>query len=536
MNPKAPSRPRGATVLSTADSMPISTTIEPGQPRLLNAYRLALASVCVLLCLPVWATRYVPLIDYPNHLARVHILSRYEAVPTYRARYDRVIEPLPNLAMDAAMLPLLKVFEVETAGKVFLTATLLLVVFGCHLLGRAAHGGPSWLALPCSFLSYNSMLFFGFLNYLFGLGLFLVTFSAWLGHRGRWRAAPLAGLSLLACACYLAHLSAYAFLVLAAGVVACLDLRSGDRAARGLAAKFLPLALPLVLFRLFMGGSGTTGQIGWDGPRQKLVNSVSWAVTYNYERDILCACLVLVAALALAGRATGLRAERRVAAAAAAFALAFAASPETLFTSHSVDLRFAPAAAVLAIMSVRFNVPARSGLLSLSVVLAAACVRLGGVWYDWRGLDARIAAQVALFSHLPRGSSVYPLVVLPAGARAQKAERPLLHVIHYSTIERETHAPTLFALRGQQPLRFKREFSYYPFGLSVSAPLDVAGVDWRLILDNHDYLWGYNLPGAYAAFLKENCVLLAETGGGALFRVDHARAGRLGPPTAARSP
>jgi len=285
-----------------------------------------------------------------------------------------------------------------------------------------------------------------------------------------------------------------------------------------------------------MEGSGTTGQIGWNGPRQKLINSVSWAVTYNYERDILCACLVLVALLALVGRASGLRAERPVAACAAAFALAFVASPETLFTSYSVDLRFVPAAAVLAIMSVRFNVPARAGLLALSVVLAAACVRLGGVWYDWRGLDGRIAAQLSLFSQLPRGSSVYPLVVLPTGARAQKMEKPLLHIIHYSTIERETHAPTLFALRGQQPLRFKREFSYYPFGLSVPAPLDAGRVDWQLILDNHDYLWGYNLPQPYAAFLKENCVLLAEAGGGALFRMDRARAGRLGPPTAARSP
>jgi hypothetical protein len=194
-----------------------------------------------------------------------------------------------------------------------------------------------------------------------------------------------------------------------------------------------------------------------------------------------------------------------------------------LFTSHSADIRFIPPAVVLALMSVRFRVPARAGMLALSIVLVAASVRLGGIWYDWHRLDRRISTQVSLFSELPEGASVYPLILLPVEVAANKREKPLTHIIHYATIERQTYSPTLFALRGQQPLNFKYPFTYYPFGLNISTPLDVGRVNWQLIFDNHDYLWCYNLNDAYVAFLKENCRLVAEAGGGMIFRVDHAR-------------
>jgi hypothetical protein len=138
-------------------------------------------------------------------------------------------------------------------------------------------------------------------------------------------------------------------------------------------------------------------------------------------------------------------------------------------------------------------------------------------------MDRKIAAQVELFEHLPAGAGVYPVVILPTGMQANKREKPLAHIIHYATISRNTSSPTLFAIRGQQPLLFKQPFTYYPFGLNVAQPLEPEQVDWRLIEQRHDYLWCYNLSDNYIAYLKENYTLIATAGEGMIFRVNSAR-------------
>src|SRR5215216_6470662 len=106
-------------------------------------YWLLLCLAGVLLCLPVVFTNYVPLVDYPNHLARAYILHSYDQVPAYRAEYRVALGPLPNLAVDLVVVVGLSFFGLPAAGKIFLITTVLLFVAGCHRLGRAIHGSPT---------------------------------------------------------------------------------------------------------------------------------------------------------------------------------------------------------------------------------------------------------------------------------------------------------------------------------------------------------------------------------------------------------
>lgn len=94
---------------------------------------------------PILVVLYPPLADYPNHLARAYVLYNYNTNPAFRA-YERVFLPTPNIASDAALLLLQKVLPAETAGRLFLISIVLLFVLGCHLLGRAIHGRPTWPA------------------------------------------------------------------------------------------------------------------------------------------------------------------------------------------------------------------------------------------------------------------------------------------------------------------------------------------------------------------------------------------------------
>src|SRR5579862_9898961 len=84
----------------------------------------------VLTCLPIWLVAYPPLVDYPNHLARMYILYHHGDVEVFQQRYDRVAEVVPNLAMESIVIPLQAVVPVEVAGKIFLSLVLLAFHFG----------------------------------------------------------------------------------------------------------------------------------------------------------------------------------------------------------------------------------------------------------------------------------------------------------------------------------------------------------------------------------------------------------------------
>src|SRR5689334_1083468 len=132
---------------------------------LLFAGLFAVAAVPVLIC------DTLPLFDYPNHLARLHILVAWPDSAPLQRFYAVDWRPLPNLAMDFLVPLLAKAMPLAWAAKVFVLATLLLIAGGGAALHRALFAG--WSAWPCLvfLLLYGRMLLWGFLNYLFGLGL-----------------------------------------------------------------------------------------------------------------------------------------------------------------------------------------------------------------------------------------------------------------------------------------------------------------------------------------------------------------------------
>jgi hypothetical protein len=135
-----------------------------------RGYWIVFSTVSALLVLPVLVVRYPPMHDYPNHLARVFILAHLRDVPAYEARW----KPYPNLAMDAIVVPLQRDLDVDTASRIFLVSIPLLFLFGVHRLGRVLHGRPAPAAPLAAYVFFHTLYFYGFLNYVFGVGLFLL--------------------------------------------------------------------------------------------------------------------------------------------------------------------------------------------------------------------------------------------------------------------------------------------------------------------------------------------------------------------------
>ena len=483
-------------------------------------YWLLLCLAGVLLCLPIIFTRYVPLVDYPNHLARAHILHFYEEVPAYKAAYVPAPAPLPNLAVDLIVPQLLRFFGLLTAARIFLVLTILLFVAGCHRLGKAIHGSPTWLALPCCFLVYNSSFLYGFVNYIFGVGLFCVTLSYWLEWRAELNARRFLLVTLLVFCSYFAHLSAYSFLGVAFVVVAAWDYRAGKEPLTKAVLKLAPLVFPAALFVLFMRGGAKDGWVGWNSLTGKAIGLLSPVLTYNYALDAWMLTALAALAFVVARGGGGLRVVWPTFAAGLALLLLYFLSPNAALGGSAVDIRFIIPCVLLCVLSLKLSLRGRAGKFLMLAVLCLACVRLAAVWMTWAGLSRRIAAEVARFDVLPDGARVYPMVVMPQDVRSEKVVRSFRHLANYTTTSRHAFVPILFTIKGQQPLLFREPPRFVE--ASVYSPEEWRELSprWLGYLDDYDYLWAYGLDDSLRALVLTRCTKVYEEDGFSLWRVN----------------
>ena len=86
-----------------------------GTPKLV--YRMALIAVCLVLLAPLTLAEVPPLLDYPNHLARMVLLAFGAADPILSRFYATRWAIIPNLALDVTLPPLMRVLPVHVAGR-----------------------------------------------------------------------------------------------------------------------------------------------------------------------------------------------------------------------------------------------------------------------------------------------------------------------------------------------------------------------------------------------------------------------------------
>src|SRR4051794_41132084 len=72
---------------------------------------------------PLFFTHFPPLHDYAFHLARAEILKSLSSSAFLRDHYELGTFLLPNVAMDAAMLGLMKLAPVDLSGRIFVGLT-----------------------------------------------------------------------------------------------------------------------------------------------------------------------------------------------------------------------------------------------------------------------------------------------------------------------------------------------------------------------------------------------------------------------------
>jgi hypothetical protein len=415
-----------------------------------HAFAALFVVLFVVACVPVMVGGILPLVDYPNHLARMAVIARLPHDPVLQQYYALAWRPIPNLAMDVLVPPLLRFMPLVVAGKIFVLATFLLLAGGAGLLHRVLFG--RWSAWPCLafLLLYNRLLLWGVLNFLFGLGLALCAAALVLSLRRR-VALRLAVSVVAALVLYAAHLMAFGiYAVLVVGSEATGLLRAPRAAVARMAVATLPLIPPLILM-LAWGGGGGGGALSFAKPWRKLDLLFSVFDLYHRPFDIACFALA-VAALGFAYWRRWLRLAPEMGLPLAVLAFLYLAAPSQMLGASGIDRRF-PLALALILVAASAWVPPRP-LLERGFLAAAAllfAIRLGTVAASWQASAREYDALLPALRAVPAGSRI--AVAAPPDATNVTAT-PLVHLPVLAVALDDAFVPTLFAIPGQQPIAF----------------------------------------------------------------------------------
>jgi hypothetical protein len=426
------------------------------------------ALAAFLALIPIFVTRFLPFNDYPFHLARMVILSQLNN-PIFARFYMAGSFFLPNMAMDAVVVPLSSLVGPELASRAFVGLTILTILFGTFALHWAAHRRLSAWPLLAILVLHNGILRFGFLNYLFGMGLALWAAALWMLLRPGWvrfAATFISSILLIYC-----HMEAFCIFAVIAGSVA-LERAfeewrrdSSWTVVRDLVYAASPFLLTIALFFVFsptasVAGKGFAYAPGLGTKPVGALFSLSSGVTWLDMTSLFCVVAVFVWLAATRKIAFS----RPLAFATIMMSLALFVVPDSVMGALYADVRIGPAIALLAIAT--FDLRANAGRAAIysvtALILVLSVVRAATLTAVWADYSREIALIVDAVTRIEPGSTLfaatsqpYPSLVADTPERRIPWSPPLKHVASYAVLGAPVFVPMTWAEPTQQPLNVR---------------------------------------------------------------------------------
>lgn len=441
---------------SAAESVASVQPLRPGTAVPRRAWILAvLAAFLIVAFVPFLTCSPLPLPDYQNHMARMYILAELRHSPILQRYYEVQWQILPNLAMDLIVPPLARLMPVNSAMTIFAALTLGLLVAGCFAVHRVLFGRLSYAPFAAFLVLYNRHFLFGILNYLFSLGLALLTFALWVA----WRRKPL----LVRCAVFLplaftvfiSHLAGLGVLgVLVAGYEAHSFLQEKDyRAlARSVIAAAIAFGVPYLLFKLFSPMHTRSSPYE---PWQLRVRTVGLLEVFNnYILALDAATLLFVAGAVGLGLWLGkARLHSRMWLPLLSLLVIYWVIPSRLFGSYYADRRLIPAWFFILACSLEWKVrPQRL----VAVIALIFLVRTAVIVKNWSAINTAYQADLQVIDRIPRGAKVATAVGLLNYPALNNP--PVGHLPSMAVIRRQVLINCIYAGYGYENLRLKPQY------------------------------------------------------------------------------
>ena len=385
--------------------------------------------------------------DYPNHLARAYIETAIDGSEALQRFYEIDYKFVPDFTIEMIVPRFAPLFGIYGAGSIVVAIAVMLAPMAGVLLSRTVNGSAgAWAPLIGFAALFNRNLEFGFINFLFGLGLALFCFCLWVRMAPGWKRSAL----IAPAAAFVAANHILGFLFLGYIVL----LWEGAKYAfgeRGPLNKFLPLlimrdgaaflpGLVMIAYAFVIAEdvSTYTGDMGmWS---QRFVALTAGFGFFNAPLSVLAGTVAL--GVFLGGLYFGLRSgaitmHRDLAIVAAGVMLLVLIMPTHVAGIWGLHLRYGGAGLILAAAAIRFRRPARANIAA--AVFAGVLVLLA----------TNGAAQVMRIDRI-QGEIRAGLATLPKGATIISATTPDVgfeigvHAGSFAVIEADAYIPNLF--------------------------------------------------------------------------------------------
>lgn len=436
---------------------------------MLTSRRCAAALVCVWLVasIPIAVADVLPLVDYPGHLVRVHLLAHWDQLHGYDEFYQPAWRILPNLGLELIAVPLAKVLPTELAMRLFCVLALGLLISGGAYLHRVISGRWTVWSFAPALLVYNHILAFGFLSFIFALGVGLFALALHIRARTDGRSGPLgrrvAREIAFMLALFFSHFVVLIIYLVAAAAYDALAALAERRPWKDLMRDAVLLAacalVPLLLL-ISSPTSGDAGSIEFSGLSWKVGKFVTSFETGQGRWDDLFGIATVLAILALLATRQ-LRVHWVMAGVTVALLVLFALAPYRLGLASNLDTRLPIVvlfAGVAALDTRRPHTRVVLGTLS-----ALFLVRVGTTTVHYRRSSAELDRMRTELTVIPPGALVFTSRQASAQIFAPDTwNPPLPHASELLLLTQPFFSASLFALPTQHTLVRSAAFARFP--------------------------------------------------------------------------
>ena len=439
-----------------------------------------LAALAVLAVLPVVAAPHLLLLDAPAHEARLAVLRDLLITGRGSPFYELDTFFLPNVAFDLIGLGLTFFVSPEVAGRIFFALTLLLTASGVTVLNRVATGRWSLVPLASVLLLYNLVSIFGFFSYIFGLALVPWALAGRLKIEAP-TAGVLAGmlLSVALLFCHLFDFGIYAVMSAGFALTALYQRRIGMGQALARALEPVPAA---ALFLMMTTGSGSRAEYGPQFLTAKLFGIAKSLTSGSMMGDaaFVVGAVSFVLLLLFCSRP---HLVRSFVPGLIALVILYFVLPAKMASGSYVDSRLPIAIALLALAGLDAQLrPTKMTVALLALFGAAFLVKQTAISALWRSISAPADEVVRALDTVPAGAVILQSECLSGSGGSldiYRARQPATqHLTSLSNFSGTRFVAALYAIRGQQPIRFLPPYIPY-FRLQDSFETSCDPSDYR---------------------------------------------------------
>ncbi|WP_237213487.1 hypothetical protein [Falsiroseomonas oryziterrae] len=436
-----------------------------GRPGILVPALLLFALAALLV--PVALVRIPPVLDYPNHMARLWLVAGNIAVPPmseiYALDWSRAVV---NSGMDMVAWLIGPLLGGEMVARLMLGLSLVLPPAGAAVLARTMSGRWPWTVLLLPLLAWNQVFTAGFLSLQIGIGLACFAASGAIVLQRRAPRSLVPACATAAALITVMHPIAAVFLAGLLGAERLWDDRRHHWDIRGAVRAAAPAALGTLIVLLLspVPPGQESASTSWIMPAYAGLASRAFALIGPFfSHSVVTEGIPLLGLALLLGYAvirSQIGLHRGYAAAATVLAATAALGPANLGDTGSLDIRLAGMAVLVFVVGLRPPAVSRRVQAGLaSALFAATLVRtvwIVDLWYQAEH-DAD-AVRIAL-TGVPAGAAILPVGPRPIDWNAIPAWRRSTVTVAYGNLpllaipERQAFVPWLFTGAGKQPIR-----------------------------------------------------------------------------------